>query len=346
MKLDFERISGKRAKFNLFLALLVILALLGCYYSYLMFTKGYYITGMTNNVPWGIMKVLTIFFIGLSAGSLILSSISAVFSQKQYKQFARVAAYLAAILLIGALISLGFNLGRPERVLELFFHPNPESILSWNALFYTTYILLCFVYIFVMEKEMQKTIKVLGVIAVFIAILVHSGTGGIFGFIRARELYHSSLTPPSFVAAALSSGTALIIVLLALTFKCTNRFLDPRLLIKLSRLFAIFIIVVLYFLIVENLTRLSVYIFKDNSRFCAKCVELDLLTEMDTPNDTLRAMVEMIKEYAEDYEAQKGLFSKSPNRYHHLPYIERINRCKSDWEVLEQIEVRYGHIHL
>ncbi|MEW6007049.1 MAG: NrfD/PsrC family molybdoenzyme membrane anchor subunit [bacterium] len=256
MKMYFSRIEGKDKRFWGFLGILIILALAGAYYSYIMFTKGYYITGMTNNVPWGIMKVLTIYFIGLSAGSLILSSLSVVFGKKEYKPFARVAAYLAAILLIGALISLGFNLGRPERVLELFFHPNPESILSWNALFYTSYIFLCFVYIFAMEKEMKKTIKVLGVIAVFIAILVHSGTGGIFGFIRARELYHSPLTPPSFVAAALSSGTALIIVLLTLTFKCTNRFLDQRLLLGLSRLLAVFIIVVLYFLFVENLTRI------------------------------------------------------------------------------------------
>ncbi len=255
MKIYFERIEGKGAKFNLFLGILIIFTILGFFYSYIMFTKGYYITGMTNNVPWGVMKVLTIYFIGLSAGSLILSSLSVVFGKKEYKPFARVSAYLAAILLMVALISLGYNLGRPERVLMLFFHPNPESILSWNSLFYTSYILLCFIYIFAMEKEMERLVKVLGVIAVIIAVLVHSGTGGIFGFIRARELYHSSLTPLAFVAAALSSGTALIIILLSLTFKLTGRFLDTRLLIGLGRFLAIFIIVVLYFFLVENLTR-------------------------------------------------------------------------------------------
>ena len=90
----------------------------------------------------------------------------------------------------------------------------------------------------------------------------------------------------------------------------------------------------------------TVGIFKENDRFCAKCVELDLVTEMDTPDEALRAIVEMIKEYAQDYELRKDLFSNSPNRYYHLPYIERINNCKNDWELLEQIEVRYGHIHL
>jgi len=256
MKVYFERISGKSKKFYGFLAILIAIAIAGFYYSYLMFTEGYYITGMTNNVPWGIMKVLTIYFIGLSAGSLILSSLSSVFGKREYKPFARVSAYLAAILLIGALISLGYNLGRPERVLFLFFHPNPQSILSWNALFYTSYILLCFIYIFAMERQMERTVRVLGLLAVFIAILVHSGTGAIFGFIRSRELYHSSLTPPSFVAAALSSGTALMIIILALTFKATNRFLDKSFLIGLGRLLAVFIIVVLYFLFVENVTRL------------------------------------------------------------------------------------------
>jgi hypothetical protein len=90
----------------------------------------------------------------------------------------------------------------------------------------------------------------------------------------------------------------------------------------------------------------TVCIFKDTNKFCAKCVELDLVTEMDTSDEALKAIVEMIKEYAQDYKYRKDLFSNSPNRYHHLPYIERINNCKNDWEMLEQIEVRYGHIHL
>lgn len=255
MKAYFERIEGG-AKFNIALIFLIILTILGFYYSYLMFTKGYYITGMTNVVPWGIMKVLTIYFIGLSAGSLILSSLSSVFGKTEYKPFARVSAYLAAILLIGALISLGYNIGRPERVLFLFTNPNAQSILSWNALFYTSYIFLCFIYIFAMERELERLVKILGLIAVFIAILVHSGTGGIFGFIKARELYHSPLTPPNFVAAALASGTALMILILLLSFRLTNRLLDIRLIFGLARLLAIFIIVVLYFTIVENLTRL------------------------------------------------------------------------------------------
>jgi len=255
MKLYFTKIEGKSLKLYLLLGVLGILGLGGLYSFYLMYTEGHYLTGMNNQVPWGLPIVITIYFIGLSAGSLVLSSLSSVFGQTQYKGFARIAAYLAALLLIGALLSLGLDLGRPERIGLAFLYLNPTSIFSWNGFLYSSYIIICFIYLWAMFKEKEKLVKIIGTIAVIWAIGVHSGTGAIFGFVSARELYHSPLTPPSFVAAALSSGTALIIILLVLTFKATNRFLDARLIVGLSKLLVAFILIVLYFLLVENLTR-------------------------------------------------------------------------------------------
>ena len=51
------------------------------------------------------------------------------------------------------------------------------------------------------------------------AVFVHSGTGFIFGVINGRDLYFSSITPLAFVVAALSSGTALAMMILYFTFK-------------------------------------------------------------------------------------------------------------------------------
>lgn len=256
MKTYFSKIEGKTTGFYLLVGVLSVLALGGLFASYLMYSKGHYLTGMNNQVPWGLPIIITIYFIGLSAGSLVLSSLSTVFGQIQYKGFSRVAVYLAALLLVGALLSLGLDLGRPERIMLAFFYLNPKSIFSWNGFLYSTYILICIVYLWAMFKEKDKLVKAIGTLAVAWAIGVHSGTGGIFGFTSGRELYHSPLTPPSFVAAALSSGTGLIIILLVLTFKATRRFLDPQLIIGLSRLLVTFILVVLYFLSVENLTRI------------------------------------------------------------------------------------------
>ena len=97
---------------------------------------------------------------------------------------------------------------------------------------------------------------------------------------------------------------------------------------------------------ITGISLLTVLIIKDNSRYMAKCPELDLVTEMDTTEEALRAMVEIIREYAEDYKAREEIFLQSPNRAHHKPYIDRIAACKDEWELIELIGVRYGHLHL
>lgn len=91
---------------------------------------------------------------------------------------------------------------------------------------------------------------------------------------------------------------------------------------------------------------LTVLIIKDGDRYMAKCPELDLVTEMDSKEQALQAMVEMIREYAEDYKAQEEMYLNSPNRAHHKPYIDKIVTCKNEWEVMELIGVKYGHLHI
>lgn len=97
---------------------------------------------------------------------------------------------------------------------------------------------------------------------------------------------------------------------------------------------------------VQGVPLLNVYILKDNGRYMAKCPELDIITEMDTPEAALTAVLEMIKEYAEDYRNREEIFIKSPNRTHHKPYVDRLLECKNRWELYELVSVKYGHIHI
>ena len=91
---------------------------------------------------------------------------------------------------------------------------------------------------------------------------------------------------------------------------------------------------------------LTVLIVKDNGRYMAKCPELDLVTEMDTKEEALKAIVELIREYAQDYKTREEIYLKSPNRAHHKPYVNKIIACQDEWELIELIEVRYGHLYL
>lgn len=255
MELVHRNIEGKSAQYYGLIAVLAIVALAGLYTFSLQYTEGHHITGMSNQVPWGLPIVMVIFMIGASAGSLILSSLGTVFGRREYKVFSRVAVYLATLLLIGAMMLIGLDLGRPERALYLFKYFNLDSIFAINAFLYSTYILICLVYLWAMFEEKERLVTALGILAVFWAVVVHSGTGAIFGFIYARELYHSALMPPSFLVAALVSGTALVILILLATFRLSKRPIDNRLIERMGRLLAIFILVQLYFVIIENATR-------------------------------------------------------------------------------------------
>jgi molybdopterin-containing oxidoreductase family membrane subunit len=198
---------------------------------------------------------MAIYYIGLSAGSLVLSAMSALFGRKEFKPFSRIAALLAMLLLVGALLSIILDWGRPDRVFVPFLYFNFASMFSINGILYSSYIAICFVYLLAMFAEKEKLVNLIALIAVIWAIGVHSGTGAIFGYVP-RELFESPLLPPSFIAAALSSGTALMIIVLQLLFRFTNRPFDEAYVKELARLLAVFILVVFYFLLVENLYRL------------------------------------------------------------------------------------------
>jgi molybdopterin-containing oxidoreductase family membrane subunit len=257
MEMKFETIEGKSKKFYLLLLALALLALPGIVSTYIMYSEGLYLSGMTNRIPWGLQIIMAVFYIGLSAGSLVISSLYGVFGKIEYKPFARIAVYLALLLLVAALMSILTDLGRLDRLNMSFSHFNFLSMLSINPFLYNMYILICAVYLWAMLKEKDKFVKVMALVAVIWAIGVHSGTGAIFGFVP-RELYQSPLLPPSFISAALSSGTALMILILLALFRITGRTLDKQLVVRLGGLLAVFIVVVMYFILVENAYRLYI----------------------------------------------------------------------------------------
>ena len=254
MAIEFAPLEGRSRQFHAFMLILFVVAGAGLLATWLFYMKGLHLTGMSNRVPWGISIVMAVYYIGLSAGSLVLSAMSALFGKKEFKPFARIAALLAMLLLVGALLSIILDWGRPDRLFVPFIHFNFASMFSINGILYSLYIAICFVYLLAMFAENEKWVGRIALIAVIWAVGVHSGTGAIFGFVP-RELYHSPLLPPSFIAAALSSGTALMILILQLLFRYTGRPFDERYVNELSRLLGIFIIVVLYFLFVENAFR-------------------------------------------------------------------------------------------
>ena len=77
--------------------------------------SGHWVTGMSNNIVWGTPHVFAVFLIVAASGALNVASIGSVFGKTMYKPLARLSALLAIALLIGGLLVLVLDLGRPDR---------------------------------------------------------------------------------------------------------------------------------------------------------------------------------------------------------------------------------------
>jgi len=255
MEIKFYNIDGRSFEYRVMMIVFAAFSVIGAIATWWVIEKGIWVTGMYTRVPWGLQIVMAVYYIGLSAGSLVISGLYGVFGKLEYKPFARIAVYVAMLFLIAGLLSILTDQGRMDRVfVEPFVHFNLQSMFSINPILYIGHILICVVYLWALFTERPKLTKVIATLAFGWAFCVHSGTGAIFGF-GARVLYESPLLPASFVAAAMASGTALMIILIVTLFKVTKRHLDDELIIWLGRFLAICIIVVVYFLFVENAYR-------------------------------------------------------------------------------------------
>jgi molybdopterin-containing oxidoreductase family membrane subunit len=104
---------------------------------------------------------------------------------------------------------------------------NMRSMFAINGILYGGYFLIGVIYLGFIFGEKWKWTRVMGLIAIFWAALVHMGTGAIFGFIAARPIFYSPVKPFEFLAAALVSGLALCDCRLTL-FRFTKRKWDQE----------------------------------------------------------------------------------------------------------------------
>jgi len=224
--MNFSSIEGKSRGYSILVTCLAAMVLLLIVSFAVVYPKGQQVWGVSNIIPWGQLITLDIYFIGLSAGAVIISSLCYVFQREEYKPIGRLAVFLGLLLMMGAMLSVLLDLGRPEKFWRLFMYfylNNMTSLFAINGIFYTGYILLMLVYLWlILENKMGKA-AIVGTVDVLWAVTVHMGTGAIFGLIGNREIFFSPIKPFEFLTAALSSGTALIILSLVLTFKFTRR---------------------------------------------------------------------------------------------------------------------------
>lgn len=218
---------------------------------------GHAVTGMTNQVVWGLPHVFAIFLIVSASGALNAASIASVFGHAPYKPIARLSAVLAMSLLVGGLAVLVLDLGRPDRLIVAMTRYNFSSIFAWNVLLYTGFLAVVAAYLFVqMSRVPYGWVRTVGTAAFLWRLALTTGTGSIFGWLVARPGYDAAIMAPLFIAMSFSFGLAVFILVLAALFRLSGRKIGRMMYRRLGGLLAIFAAAVLYFTAVQHLTAL------------------------------------------------------------------------------------------
>lgn len=259
MKMTYSELEGKSSGFFVVLGVLAAIIAIGLASAYYVEHEGHYITGMNNQIVWGLPHIFAIFLIVAASGILNIASIGTVFGKQAYKPLGRLSGLMAMTFLIGGLAILVLDLGRPDRLVVAMTTYNFKSIFSWNIYLYNGFLLIVGIYLwFMMERRMQQYYPYAGFVAFVWRLILTTGTGSIFGFLVAREAYDTAVLAPLFVLLSFSLGMALFLIYLIVAFQSTGRPLGDVLLQRMKNLLGVFIASVFYFVVIYHLTNLYI----------------------------------------------------------------------------------------
>lgn len=265
-------------RYKLWMAFLILAMGIGGAAIVYRMIEGLAVTNLTNFVPWGAWVAFYIFFVGLSAGAFLLSTLIFVFGMVEYEKVGRYALFTALICMFVALMFIALDLGRMERATNALINWNVISILSWEVRFYLIYIVLLATELwFAMRKDLNLLgqagnsfknklarfltlgsddisdiavkkdhhwMKILGIIGIPIAIIgVHGGTGTLFASVAAQPYWATPLFPIIFVVSALVSGTALLLAMYVIQRKVRGLDVELKMIQGLAMLMIGFLII-------------------------------------------------------------------------------------------------------
>ncbi|MBR2789713.1 MAG: polysulfide reductase NrfD [Eggerthellaceae bacterium] len=236
-----------------------VVAVIGIIFWIKQLSGGMVQTGMRNYDSWGLYITNFMFFVGLSAGGLIISSIPKAFGMKGFGDISKIAVWTAICCTVAAIGFVIVDLGGPTRIWELFVYSNLSSPLMWDIIVLMVYLVLSIILLWAMYGEEKgkvshTALRVLSVISLITAVLVHTVTAWIFGLQPSHELWYTALLGPWFVSSALVCGTALVMVVV-IALRAAGRIeLEQANIVKMAKLLGAFICVDLYFFACDLLT--------------------------------------------------------------------------------------------
>ncbi|KUO69448.1 MAG: hypothetical protein APF83_09775 [Lutibacter sp. BRH_c52] len=235
---------------KIWIAALISIILVGLYAFVLQLANGHEVTGMRDNVVWGIYIVNFIFFVCLSYSGAFIAGVLHFFETPLKNSIARIVEITTVLSLIIGPVFILLCIGRLDRLYYLFLYPRIQSPISWDIIAILTDLIGCFVYLYLtfipdlailrdaskenaevpnwrkkmyrflaigyqgtpsQHKRLHKIIRIMSVMIIAMAIVAYSVLAWIFS-LTVQPGWNSTIFAPYFIISGLYSGIAVIII--------------------------------------------------------------------------------------------------------------------------------------
>lgn len=221
-------------RYYLWIGLLVAACLLGLNAYLKQFVHGLVITGMTDQVSWGVYIANFTFLVGVAAAAVMLVIPVYIYRNEDLHDLVIFGELLAVAAIIMCLAFVTVDLGRPDRFWHLI--PGigkfnfPGSMLSWDVIVLNGYLILnvyiCgyLLYCRYRNRKPERWFYIPFVfVGIFWAVSIHTVTAFLYVGLGGRPFWNSAIVGPRFLASAFTAGPALIILAMQIVRRVTSR---------------------------------------------------------------------------------------------------------------------------
>ncbi|MEM1923311.1 MAG: NrfD/PsrC family molybdoenzyme membrane anchor subunit [Nitrososphaerota archaeon] len=271
------------------LGILIIVIALALHAWLQQLTQGLAVTGLNRPVVWGIYMANFVFFISISMSGTFISSVMRLLSLEWGKPITRIAEVITVGSLLMAALNILFDVGGLFRALIYIpLFSRIQSPVGWDVIVLLFYLLTGLGYLHVAlipdiavmagkesrfswlysllrydwrgDKDqlhlLESGLKILAIVTVPVAVMMHTVTGWIFGGMKAVSTWNDAIMGPYFIIGALLSGLSLVIITSAIIRWrfALHEVIPDRTFINLGKMLLVFLLGYLYFMLAETFT--------------------------------------------------------------------------------------------
>jgi len=224
------------------------------------YNEGLTVTGLNRDVTWGLYIAQFTFLVGVAASAVMVVLPYYLHNYKAFGKITILGEFLAIGAVIMCILFIFVDMGQPLRIVNVFLYPSPQSMMFWDTIVLSGYLVInAVISHFTLSAERQgiappRWIKPIIILSIPWAISIHTVTAFLYSGLAARPFWMTAILAPRFLASAFSAGPALLILFCFLLKKFTKFDAGKEPIQKLAMIITYAMIVNVFFVLMELFT--------------------------------------------------------------------------------------------